>query len=205
MGHSGNKVEWCLKKASTEGEKHRGLKIISPDYNIAQAHLSKAGHNLNVMDYLIKGGFSDWVVNASFYAHYHCLVAILIPNDIYFYTIPLGISERHNTIQCIITYVFHYSLLGYESRNQECTFAAVMNLIEEGKLNLKEQDISYISSNAGDMDEPSIVELRERFQYGTETSYARTRMHELFFETMKFIERAKVIVEEIKEKRVGCV
>ncbi|MFA5887209.1 MAG: HEPN domain-containing protein [Candidatus Nanoarchaeia archaeon] len=168
MVHSRNKVEWCLKKASNEGKKHRGLTLINPDYNIAQAHLNKAEHNLNVMNYLIKGDFADWAVNASFYAHYHCLLAML-------------------------------ALFGYESRNQECTFAAVMNLIEEGKLNLKEQDISYISSNAGEMDDSSIVELRERFQYGTETSYAKTKMHELFFETLEFIEKSKVIIEEIRE------
>lgn len=166
MGHTQNKVEWCLGKASKEGGKHRGLKLIAPDSNTAQAHLKKAEHNLDVMDYLVKGGFSDWAVNASFYTSYHCLLAML-------------------------------ALFGYESRNQECTFAAVRHLIEEGELRLKEQDIIHISSNSEGM-ESSVIELREKFQYGTETSYAKSRIHELFFETLEFIERAKVIVEEKK-------
>ncbi|MBI2564621.1 hypothetical protein HYV79_01375 [Candidatus Woesearchaeota archaeon] len=97
-----NKVQWCLKKAEKEGERHRGLKKTSKDIHKANAHLLKAFRNLQVMDHLIEGGFSEWAMTASFYTRYHCLLAIL-------------------------------AALGYESRNQECTFAIIEQLILQKK------------------------------------------------------------------------
>lgn len=41
-------------------------------------HINKALHNLKVMDYNIRGGFSDWAISAGFYAMYHALLAILL-------------------------------------------------------------------------------------------------------------------------------
>jgi len=77
MAHIENKLEWCLNKAKKEGEKHRGLKEVKPSKEKADKHITKADHNLKAMLYLIKGNFPDWAINASFYARYHCLLALL--------------------------------------------------------------------------------------------------------------------------------
>src|SRR3990167_5163906 len=105
MAHLENKLEWCLNKAKKEGEKHRGLKEVSPNKEKADKHIKKEEHNFKAMLHLIKGNFPDWAVSASFYSIYHCLLAIL--------------AKR-----------------GYESRNQECTFAAVESLIKNKKVDL---------------------------------------------------------------------
>lgn len=41
-----SKVQWCLKKAEKEGERHRGLKRINKDLTKANDHLIKALRNL---------------------------------------------------------------------------------------------------------------------------------------------------------------
>src|SRR3989344_3855551 len=110
MINAENKLKWCLKKAENEGRKHRGLHKTQPDVQKTKDHIKKAEHNLSVMTYLIQKGFNDWAINASFYTHYHCLLAIL-------------------------------QKFGYESRNQECTFAAIEHLIEQRKITLEKTEL----------------------------------------------------------------
>ncbi|MEW5694205.1 MAG: HEPN domain-containing protein [Candidatus Hydrogenedentota bacterium] len=71
------KFKWCLEKGRKGGRKHRGLRKIRPDNNEASNHIQKALHNLEAVEYNIKGGFGDWAVSAAFYAMYHSLLAIL--------------------------------------------------------------------------------------------------------------------------------
>ena len=49
MAHLENKLEWCLKKAKKEGDKHRGLREVQPDIEKANKHIDKANHNLKAM------------------------------------------------------------------------------------------------------------------------------------------------------------
>lgn len=167
MTHAENRVRWCLNKAGREGRKHRGLMRVEPDPAKADGHIAKAEHNLRAMEYLIRGGFSDWAIHASFYAHYHCLLAIL---------------QKH----------------GYESRNQECTFAAVEALIEGGKVSMEKAELARVFSEGRDRgpEDPDMTGLRERFQYGIETAYGKRMMDELLGRTRAFIERAKAMLQE---------
>ena len=157
MGHLENKLEWCIRKAKKEGEKHRGLKEVEPDEEKANKHIEKANHNLKAMVYLIEGNFPDWAVNASFYAMYHCLLAIL---------------AKH----------------GYESRNQECTFAAVESLIKNKKIDLDLEWIKKIGSfDESEMEGEEILKLREEFQYGAGTVVADAKIKELTQDTKEFV------------------
>lgn len=166
MTHAENKLSWCLKKAENEGNKHRGLKETKPDLHKSDDHIKKAEHNFKVMETLINSGFSDWAINASFYAHYHCLLVIL-------------------------------QKFGYESRNQECTFAAIEHLIEQGKINLDKADLHRIftTDRQEKLEEADIVDLRERFQYGTETIVEKKTIQDLLTQTKDFIEKTKGILQ----------
>jgi uncharacterized protein (UPF0332 family) len=115
---------------------------------------------------MIDKGYSDWAVSASFYAQYHCLLAILQKS-------------------------------GYESRNQECTFAAVEWLIEQGNVSLEKQDLYRIfaTDKKDRLEDADIVDLRERFQYGTETLCKEERIREMLEQTKLFIEKAKSILQ----------
>lgn len=166
MTYAENKLGWCLKKAEKEGLKHRGLRKVKPDARGAGDHIRKAEHNIEAMEYLISGGFNDWAISASFYAHYHCLLAIL-------------------------------QKFGYESRNQECTFAAVEILAEKGQINLAKGDLyALFAADKHEMiEEADMVDLRERFQYGTETLYEKQRVRELLEKTKIFVENTKSILQ----------
>ncbi|MEA2036480.1 MAG: HEPN domain-containing protein [Nanoarchaeota archaeon] len=164
MGHVENKVEWCLRKAEKEGEKHRGLKKITPDAEKSNKHIQKAQHNLKAMLYMIKGNFFDWAVSSSFYAMYHCLLAILAKE-------------------------------GYESRNQECTFAAVEMLITEGKIDLDVNLLKRITSSDEKLEGEEIINLREEFQYGTDTIMEDERVKKLVEETKEFIDKVRVALK----------
>src|SRR3989338_6948737 len=164
MGHAENKLKWCKDKAKKEGVKHRGLREIAPDGTLAKEHLAKADHNLKTMIYLIKGGITDWAVNASFYARYHCPLAVLAKN-------------------------------GYESRNQEYTFAAIETLIDSGKLTLSKELLEKISSNEEELGESSLVELREEFQYGIGKILEEPKMKAILEDTKEFIGLVKSALE----------
>jgi len=159
MGQAENKLKWCIKKAEKEGEKHRGIKKVKPDIGKASKHIEKAVHNLSAMQYLIRGGYADWAVNAGFYTMYHCLLAVLAKN-------------------------------GYESRNQECTFAAIQVLIEEKKSDISLAQLKRISSF--DEESEEIVKLREEFQYGTGTMMDSAIVKKLVDEAKEFVETARL-------------
>ena len=165
MGHLENKLEWCLKKAQKEGRKHRSLREISADPEKAEKHLEKADHNFKAVIYLIKGNFPDWAISASFYAMYHCLLAILAKN-------------------------------GYESRNQECTIAAVESLIKSGKIDLDVEQLRKIASFEEDLEKEDIVTLREESQYGTEAIEDTDKIRKLKDETKAFIETVREALRE---------
>lgn len=166
MSQAENKLHWCLKKAAKEGRKHRGLREQEPDIDTAEDHVKKAEHNLAAMQHLIKGNYTDWAVHASFYARYHCLLAILCK-------------------------------FGYESRNQECTFATIEFLIEQGKIGLTKEELHRIFSTdqRDKLETADIVELRERFQYGTETHLETEKIKTLLEQTKEFIEKIKTILQ----------
>ncbi len=167
MTHANNKVEWCLKKAEKEGRKHRGLRVTAPDLRATEQHVGKAEHNLEVMQYLMAGGFHDWAIHAAFYAQYHCLLALL-------------------------------AKFGFESRNQECTFAAAELLIEQGKISLEIADVYAIfaTDRRDRLETTDMVELRERFQYGTETRFEKEKIQELLAQASGFLEKTKVNLQQ---------
>lgn len=165
MGHLENKLEWCIKKAKNEDKKHRGLKEVKPNTEKSERHINKANHNLKVMLYLIKGDFPDWAINASFYARYHCLLAILVK-------------------------------YGYESRNQECTFAAVEYLIKNNKIDLDTKLLEKIALFEGGLEKEDVIALREESQYGTETVWDEAKIKELVNDTKEFIDAVKEVLQK---------
>jgi len=73
-----------------------------------------------------------------------------------------------------IFYTMYHCLLaiiikhGYESRNQECTFTLIYNLIEDNKINFEKEIIDKIGSlNTAEIKQ-TIINIREQYQYGIE-------------------------------------
>ena len=101
MDIAARKFSWCLEKGKRDGRKHHGLRKIKPDTQEAENHIQKALHNLEAVDYNIKGGFGDWAVSAAFYAMYHSLLAILYK---------LGYDSRNQ--ECTINAIEHFIKTG---------------------------------------------------------------------------------------------
>jgi uncharacterized protein (UPF0332 family) len=163
-----NKVKWCLNKARKELEKgtmHRGLVKVDPDLEEARKHVLKAEHNLKAAISFEKTGFSDWSASAAFYTIYHCFLAIA-------------------------------RKFGYESRNQECTIALIESLKNEGFINIDQEMIDAVKNiKHEEKHEDSIIELRENFQYGTETVMKDEKLAELKTTCKKAIEETKKIIK----------
>ncbi len=165
MTHAANKVRWCLKKAEQElrqGTKHRGLVRQEPDTSLARAHIEKAEHNLRAALHLQAGGFTDWCASTLFYAIYHCFLAVL---------------AKH----------------GYASRNQECTFALVQSLIEDNQLAIAKEDLEQVSrlDAEGKHESPTVVSLREEYQYTTKLSLGADALQGLFSLSKRILDRTK--------------
>ena len=167
MSQPENKVKWCLSKAKKEieeGIKHRGLVEIDPDINEAKNHIKKAEHNFKAVVLLEKSGFSDWSVSAIFYTIYHCFLGII-------------------------------AKFGYESRNQECTIALIEHLKEQKKINLSDEIIEALKSvEKEEKEQKKAIELREDFQYGTETKIEDKTLSELKGLCQKAVEETKKII-----------
>jgi uncharacterized protein (UPF0332 family) len=143
MPQTDSKVKWCLNKAKKEiaqGLKHRGLIETTPDTEEAKKHIIKAEHNFKAVLLLEKNKFSDWSTSAVFYTIYHCFLAILAKE-------------------------------GYESRNQTCTTALIQYLKVTSRINISNEIIEALqTAEQNQSHESNVIELRENFQYGTETS-----------------------------------
>lgn len=86
---------------------------------------------------------------------------------------------------------------GFESRNQECTFAAIETLINENKSELSIEDLKKIASFDEKSTTQEVIKLREQFQYGTETILAAGRVKRLVDEAKELIEKTKL---DLKKK-----
>ena len=102
-----NVFYWCLKRGE-KGDKHKGLRRISPSLKESKAHVEKAESNLGTMQYLYDGGKTDWVASAAFYAMYHILVALLYK---------LGYESRNQ--ECTINAIEFFMKKGTITLEQE--------------------------------------------------------------------------------------
>ena len=71
-----NKINSCLREGDT-GERHKGLRKITPSEEKITGHIKKAVHNFNAIDLFSKLNYSDWSASAAFYCLYHALLALI--------------------------------------------------------------------------------------------------------------------------------
>lgn len=176
MSQASKHVEWCLNKAKKEIEgykklgkrlKHRGLLKSNPDLEEAKKHLAKAEHNLNGITKFKEIGFSDWSMSAGFYCIYHCFLAIA-------------------------------AKFGYESGNQTCTISLMGYLNETNKIKLDEKYIKLLEyEEMDDIQEESVIDLREDYTYGVQTTVKdEAKLNELKKTCKELIDITKQIIYE---------
>ena len=167
MSHEKNKLDWCLKKAKKEIEE--GKK-----------------HRGVVLVRPNKELAEKYIKKAE-----HYLEASLFLEKGY---LDIGVST--------VFYCIYHSFLailtkfGYESKNQECTFAVIYSLIDDEKINLEKSTIDKIAPLVRKDDENSIVDLREKYQYDTEISLKEELYEEIFSLAKEILWKAKMIIED---------
>jgi len=85
---------------------------------------------------------------------------------------------------------------GYETRNQECTFAVIADLINNQKIDLELNDLEKISSIGNLQESNSVLSIREEYQYGTKVSLENKEYEGLLYLTKKILDKTKEILVE---------
>ena len=169
MTHSKNKLDWCLKKAEKE------LKESNNHRGLTKSN----PNNLKAKEHINK---ADHYLNATIYlkkGNYSDISASTIFYAIY---------------HCLLAIA---SKFGYESRNQECTFALINYLIEENKIDFDKNILDKISSfDEEKSKEQTTIKVREMFQYGTSLTLQDNLYDEQLELAKEIIEKTKIIIEE---------
>ncbi len=167
MSLAKNKVEWCLRKAEKElKEKKKHRGLVKIDSTQTEAN----EHITKAEHYL---GATIYLKNGGF--------SDLCASTIFYatYHALLAIAVKH----------------GYESRNQECTFALIYYLIEENKIQMNKNLLEKVAKlNPEEHNEKTAIGVREFYQYGTSLSIEENLYGDLLETAKAIIMEAKIIV-----------
>lgn len=169
MSHAKNKVEWCFRKAEKEmNGSGRHRGLLK-----TRQDKDRAREHITKAEHNLK------------------LMIHLKKNDFSDWCGPATFYSVYHSLLAIL------SKLGYESRNQECTFAMIYSLIGDNKINLDKGMIEKVA--ALDVKESgssaTITDIREQYQYGTKLSLEDKTYEELLNIAKKILGKTKEIIE----------
>ncbi len=170
MSHAKNKVDWCLKKAEKELEEG------STHRGLVKVKPNKQ----HILNHIAK-------------AEHDLKAGIEFAR--------MGFSDWSASAFFYSTYQSFLAIAaksGYESGNQECTFALMHSLVEEKKIDFDKSLLEKVAS----LDvqeakrETTSVGAREKYQYGTALSIEDNLYEELLNLAKKILSKTKEIIEE---------
>src|SRR3989344_2528695 len=153
MSHAKNKIDWCLKKAERELKKSGKHRGLIK----TNPELEKAREYIKKAEHYLMA--TDYLKKGNF-------------SDISVSTV------FYSMYHCLLAIAAKF---GYESGNQECTFALIHSLIEDSKIDFEKELLDRIASlDIEKSREKTSVEIREQYQYGTSLSIKDNLYKELF-------------------------
>ncbi|HIG95788.1 TPA: HEPN domain-containing protein [Candidatus Woesearchaeota archaeon] len=170
MSHAKNKVNWCLNKAKKELREGKQHRGLVK----VEVDLEKAREHLAKAEHNLKVTF--YLQKGGFTDW--CSSSL-------FYVI----------YHCFLAILVKY---GYETRNQECTFALIASLIEDKKITLIQEDLEKVSMlNLKETQESpdTVVSIREDYQYSTKVSLENKEYQELLQLAKRILDKTKVALE----------
>jgi len=171
MSETKNKLDWCLKKAQKELK--GGIKhrgLVEIDPDMILAR-----QHISKAEHYLKA--TSYLKEGNF-------------SDISTSTI------FYSMYHCLLAIA---SKFGYESRNQECTFALISYLIDENKIEFEKELLNKIYSFKTGEDFQTSTEIREQYQYGTSLTIKDDKLYtELVILAQEVLSQTKVIIEEDK-------
>lgn len=169
MSHAKNKLRWCLDKAKKELQERRKHRGLLQ----VTPDVGRAREHLAKAEHNLKATL--YLQRGGFTDW--CSSSL-------FYTI----------YHCFLSILAKF---GYESRNQECTFAVIANLIEDGKITLDKGDLEMVSSMSVEETQESpdaAVSIREEYQYSTKVSLENNEYQKLLQLTKRILDKTKDII-----------
>ncbi len=170
MSHAKNKVDWCLSKAKKELQEGKKHRgLVKVD-----ADLEKAREHLAKAERNLK------------------------------VTLCLHRGEFTDWCSSSLFYMIYHCFLailakyGYETRNQECTFALITSFIEDKKITLSQEDLEKVSTlNITETQESpeTAVSIREDYQYSTKVSLENKEYQELLQLAKRILDKTKETLE----------
>src|SRR3989339_810882 len=154
MSHAKNKVNWCLNKAKKELREGKQHRGLVK----VEVDLEKAREHLAKAEHNLK--VTLYLQKGGFTDW--CSSSL-------FYTI----------YHCFLAILAKF---GYESRNQECTFAVIASLIDDKRITLERNVLEKVSTlNLMEAREApdTAISLREEYQYSTKVSLENKEYQEL--------------------------
>lgn len=171
MSHAKNKMQWCLNKAKKELQEGKKHRGLVK----INPDPEKAKEHLAKAEHNLK---------ATIYLHNGG------------YTDWCSSSLFYVMYHCFLAILTKF---GYETRNQECTFAVIANFIEEGKIAISLEDLEKVSIlNVSDTQESpnTAVSIREDYQYSTKVSLQNKEYQDLFQLAKMILDKTKEALEE---------
>jgi len=168
LAFSTDKLKKCFKEGESGGERHQGLKKIEMNRELISKHLEKAAHNLQAVLDFKNAGYSDWSASASFYALYHCLLALIIKH---------GYQSRNQSC----TFAFIENLI-----NQRKVLLELRDIKE-----IFDKDVTEDLAHS-----EKILDIREAMQYSFKTSLNEEEFNRLLTQTKTLFDKLKREVEE---------
>ncbi|MBU2638814.1 MAG: hypothetical protein KJ955_07610 [Nanoarchaeota archaeon] len=168
MSHARNKVEWCLKKAEKELEAGKKHRGLL----IIMPSTEKANEHIAKAEHYLFA--SDFLKKGGF--------SDISASTLFYamYHCLLAIAAKH----------------GYESRNQECTFALVRYLIDSGRIQFGKALIDKAASFDLKNEDMTSIEIREKYQYGTSLSLKENLYKEMYMLAKQVIAETKTAIAE---------
>lgn len=170
MSHAKNEVDWCLKKAEKE--------------------LKEGGKHRG----LVRTAPDTAKARAHIAKAEHNLRLL----------ISLKKGEFSDWCGAAAFYSIYHSLLailakfGYESGNQECTFALISSLIEDDKIKMDRALLENVTKTepGKHMEKETLTEIREEYQYGIRLSIEDRTYEELLDAVKNILGESKRVLEE---------
>lgn len=170
MSHAKNKVEWCLNKAKKELQEGKKHRgLVKIEPNLEKAREHLAKAERNL--------------NVTLYLQKGG------------YTDWCSSSLFYMIYHCFLAILAKF---GYETRNQECTFALIASFIEDKKITLSQEDLEKV--NILDVTETqespeTAVNIREDYQYSTKVSLENQEYQELLQLAKRILDKTKETIE----------
>ena len=167
MSQAKNKLKWCLKKAESE------LKEQGKHRGLIKIKPDKE----KAKEYIIKA------------EHYFNATEYLKKGD---YSDISASTIFYSMYHCLLAIAAKF---GYESGNQECTFALIYSLIEDEKIKLDLEILKKISELDTSKNINTTINIREQYQNGTKLSLDDNTYKELVELAKQILSNTKVIIE----------